>query len=381
MVSFSMSRVETETAIKREETDQHRRYPLRIRKKRFALASTLLYAMVISLTAHPTPTETVAQTTSVNPAVWWTLTLLLTTTKIAPVDGVLEVKLSSHGVIFQSLGERFFSDSEWVIVTDISFDQTDKVAKELKLWLTEKTKIPIPDSSSYQDIRMLPSVRATDQTLKVQTQKSKTGNPYHAEKTQQQMMTIVRDRAVYELTRLDTIERNYRGLKESIKQKRNKRGMIDGRGKILNWLFGVSTTEELDKVNNQVAKLSTETTAIVHALETHTTLINETLWELQASKETTDAFYQSCTTLDKELHNTQRTVDNLAREMAWDWQSRDKIDNAFRAVDVTIEWLQQLVERLSDGLASAAMEKISPTLLPPTQLQAVLIEIKNNLPT
>ncbi len=110
-------------------------------------------------------------------------------------------------------------------------------------------------------------------------------------------------------------------------------------------------------------------------------IINETLWELQASKETTDAIYQSCTTLDKELHNTQRTVDNLAREMAWDWQSRDKIDNAFRAVDVTIEWLQQLVERLSDGLASAAMEKISPTLLPPTQLQAVLIEIKNNLPT
>ncbi len=126
----------------REETDQHRRYPLRIRKKRFALASTLLYAMVISLTAHPTPTETVAQTTSVNPAVWWTFTLLLTTTKITPVDGALEVKLSSHGVIFQSLGERFFSDSEWVIVTDISFDQTDKVAKELKLWLTEKQKYP-----------------------------------------------------------------------------------------------------------------------------------------------------------------------------------------------------------------------------------------------
>jgi hypothetical protein len=67
--------------------------------------------------------------------------LLLTTLTTVPTDGALEVKLSSHGVIFQSLGERFFSDSEWVIVTDISFDQGDKVANELKLWLTEKNKI------------------------------------------------------------------------------------------------------------------------------------------------------------------------------------------------------------------------------------------------
>jgi hypothetical protein len=67
--------------------------------------------------------------------------------------------------------------------------------------------------------------------------------------------------------------------------------------------------------------------------------------------------------------------------MAWDWQSRDKIDNAFRAVDITIEWLQRLVERLNGGLASAAMERLSPVLFPPTQLQAVVTEIKNNLPT
>ena len=70
---------------------------------------------------------------------------------------------------------------------------------------------------------------------------------------------------------------------------------------------------------------------IVHALETHTTLINETIWELQTSKETTDTLYQSCITLDKDLHNTMRTVDNLACQVE---TSRDKIDNAFRAVDL-----------------------------------------------
>ena len=373
---------ETEKPTTQDETNQNRRYPLRIRKKRFALASTLLYSMMLLSTAHTTPAETVAQASSTTPAIWWSITLLLTTMRTTPTDGALEVKLSSHGVIFQSLGERFSSDSEWVIVTDISFDQGDKVTNDLKSWLTEKTKLYITGSSSNKDfLSIIPSAKASDRTSKIQTQDILSLIPSNAEKAQQQLTTIIRDRAASELTRLETIERNYQGLKASIIQKRNKRGLVDGGGKILNWLFGVSTTEELDKVNNQVAKLSTETTAIVHALETHTTLINETIWELQANKETTDALQRSCMTLDKELNNAKRTADNLAREIEWDWKSRDKIDNAFRAVDITIEWLQQLVERLSGGLASAAMEKISPALFPPTQLQTVITEIKNQLPT
>ncbi|EFX69465.1 hypothetical protein DAPPUDRAFT_228655 [Daphnia pulex] len=163
---------ETEEITQQSETDQSRRYPLRIRKKRFALANTLLYAMVLAVTTNTQPTEAVAQTTTENLASWWPIMLLLTTMKTVPTDGALEVKLSSHGVIFQSLGERFFSDSEWVIVTDISFDQGDKVANELKLWLTEKTKLPIPDSSNYKDGQILPSVKTTDHTSRMQIQKT-----------------------------------------------------------------------------------------------------------------------------------------------------------------------------------------------------------------
>uniref|UniRef100_A0A0P5CC37 Uncharacterized protein n=1 Tax=Daphnia magna TaxID=35525 RepID=A0A0P5CC37_9CRUS len=125
---------EADEPVTREETDQNRRYPLRIRKKRFALATTLLYSMVLSLTAHTPPAETRAQVITKTPATWWSMALLLAATRQTPIDGALEVKLSSHGVIFQSMGERFFSDSEWVVVTDVSFNQGEKVANELKMW-------------------------------------------------------------------------------------------------------------------------------------------------------------------------------------------------------------------------------------------------------
>ena len=309
--------------------------------------------------------------------IWWSTALLLVTFRPKPVEGTREVKLSNYGVIFQSLGERFFSDSEWIVVTDISFDHGDKMTKELKRWLTEKSILPTPPAvpSGYNIVER-PSVNEGGKPFK-----SNSGVMPNTEKIQYMIAALVRERAIYELTRLETIEKDYLSLKTSLQKNRQKRGMVDGGGRILNWLFGVSTTEELDKVNNQVEKLSTETTAIVHAIETHTTLINETIWELQASKETTDALQRSCLTLDKDLANTRSTVDNLAREMKWDWKTRDKIDKAFRSVDLAIEWLQQLVSRLSNGLTYAAMDKLSPALFQPTQLQTVIADIKNNMPS
>lgn len=77
----------------------------------------------------------------------------------------------------------------------------------------------------------------------------------------------VRLRAMDEVLRLQAVSRNYKGLKPSLEQSR-KKGVIDGDGKILNYLFGVSTTDDLKKVNTRVDSLLT---AIVKALWTHTT--------------------------------------------------------------------------------------------------------------
>ncbi len=88
-----------------------------------------------------------------------------------------------------------------------------------------------------------------------------------------------------EIARLQLVSRNYEGLKPTVLLKlRKKRALIDGGGKILNWLFGVSTNEELDRVNRRVDSLSTEASAMVHALEEHTSLINESIWEIKGHR-------------------------------------------------------------------------------------------------
>lgn len=113
--------------------------------------------------------------------------------------------------------------------------------------------------------------------------------------------------------------------------------MIDGCGRILNWLFGISTTKELYKVwsNHQVEKLSTETTGIVHAIETHTThKLNHMGVASQLRKNgrppvlVSDARQR---TREHPEHSWQS-----AHEMEWDWKTRGKIDKAFQSVDLRV---------------------------------------------
>lgn len=51
----------------------------------------------------------------------------------------------SRGFIVKAEGERAFTDSEWVVVTDITFRQPAAIITRLKEWL--KSKIKLPDDS------------------------------------------------------------------------------------------------------------------------------------------------------------------------------------------------------------------------------------------
>jgi hypothetical protein len=155
------------------------------------------------------------------------------------------------------------------------------------------------------------------------------------------------------------------GLKSSLKKTRQKRGIIDGGGKFLNWLFGVSTTDELETVSRRVDRLSTEESAIFHELEAHTTLINETVWEDRASLKTMDTLRRTRAALDKEVAGIGQASSKFVREKWWDWQMRYKIDSAFRMVSLTLAWLEDFSTQLGLGLAAAAMERLCPTLFCP----------------
>ncbi|KZS04176.1 Uncharacterized protein APZ42_032920 [Daphnia magna] len=202
----------------------------------------------------------------------FSLSLFFMDLVFTPRLGITAVIVLSNGVIFRAEGERVFNDSEWKLVTDITFGQTDVVAAGLYI-----------------------------------------------------------------------ITRSYEGLKATVcapRRPRRQHGVMDGGGTELNWLYGVTTTDVLVKVNKNIEQLSTESTAIVHALEVHTSLINESVWEIEASAQ-------------KNGVPTRKCAQGNEKSMVGD----------------------------GEGLAGVAMERLALALFPPTQLGLVLTEVNGNLPT
>ncbi|KAK4004217.1 hypothetical protein OUZ56_005959 [Daphnia magna] len=96
---------------------------------------------------------------------------------------------------------------------------------------------------------------------------------YDGSKSQfkQALQQHVKKRAQEELLKLRKIHQRWKKLKTAVGVLESgvKRGLVDG--------------GDLEHMNDWINKLSTETTSIVHALEVHASLINETLWETKAS--------------------------------------------------------------------------------------------------
>ncbi len=300
-----------------ESPKESRRYPSRIRKQRFALSLPMLLGVLAILQ--------LAQSKEL---------------------------LLSQGVIFKLEGEKTFSDSEWVIVTDINLVKTQNLMSNLADWLRLKAEVPRIRSKAN-------------------------GTRFHSI-----LQDSVRSRARDYATRLEIVSEQYWELSESIGliTPRKKRGLLDGGGKMLNWLFGISTTEDLEKINKKLESMSTEVSTIVHSLSDHATLVNETAWEVRETSKTLLKLDEKYTQMEKDFNVLDWKLGNVVLETEKAWETYGKTDEAFRAIGNAIDWLEQFNNNLSIGLMAVAMERLPPSLFPPAKLKSVLDEIKKALP-
>lgn len=137
--------------------------------------------------------------------------------------------VNSNGILFQKKSRISFTDSEWVIATDISFRQAEDIFNLLEKNLEEKSKVDLTKTDNSSLIAMI-------------------------------QHEIV-NHAKHQLSQLQLTKNRFRSLTDAIlndSSERRKRdaGLFNFGGKMLNFLFGVATTDEVDIIHTQLGKLS-----------------------------------------------------------------------------------------------------------------------------
>lgn len=260
--------------------------------------------------------------------------------------------LNSNGIIFNPKSSISFTDSEWIILTDISFNQAEDVFSKVEKTLIEN----IQQKFNYENDSLLSPI-ADEIVMK----------------------------AKYKISILEITKMRFKAFRDSLvldSKTRTSREtpLFYFGGKLLNFLFGVATTDELHIVNAHLEKLSTETTHIVHALEQQATLVNESLWESRMNSESISKLAQTVLTIDNQISILNTKVDDLELKSIQLEKIKAEVHGAFNEIDSVLNWLEQYTDNLGFGISILFQGKLPSSLFPPTQLRKVINKIKDSLP-
>jgi hypothetical protein len=189
------------------------------------------------------------------------------------------------------------------------------------------------------------------------------------------------DRAKEGQEQLDILRERYRTLREAVGEpkQRSKRGLMDVGGSTLQWLFGVATDRDLETLSKQLQTLGRETTGIVHAMGQQATLVNETWRELGEHAIIMRQLEKNHGALEKEVNRWKLNILEKVEVLERQSTVALRIEDAFRSAHQTMDWVASKLEDLSVGLALLMVGNLPPELFPPTQLRAVLKEIRMSL--
>jgi hypothetical protein len=266
------------------------------------------------------------------------------------------------GVFFLQQDEVAFTDSEWIVVTDITFEHANHAFKEVKQWLVNRTKI------DYGSMQLQQS------------------NNQQVDDHQRQIQHRNRIIAENSLDELRLLELRFRTLVDTINgtialtSKADPRGLINFGGDVLKWLFGTPSNQDLETVNSKLTDLTQSNLDIIHALEDHATAVNETVWATKINAKAIQKMADAMTRLDAIVLNISHHSDNEREKLLHIIDALAKTDEAFSVVNRVLYDLTQYVNGLSIGLTVLAEDRIPAQLVPPNELRYVLQKVSEALP-
>ena len=161
---------------------------------------------------------------------------------------------------------------------------------------------------------------------------------------------------------------------------RRRRSLLPFVGKLLGGLFGVITEEQLEVVKGQVRSLVEQQADIVHAIEDSVSVLNITRVELNENRHAINTVVEVTRELRSRLEGaTDQIVNNLLpfKQFVLTYfqiqlQLGELRDSLHRATTY--------IMRIEMKLNQLSLGHLSPTILPPFELQTMLLAVREKIP-
>lgn len=162
---------------------------------------------------------------------------------------------------------------------------------------------------------------------------------------------------------------------------RHKRGLFNFFGDVGKFLFGLVTADDLEKVQKNIASLAHNQQKIMHVVEESLSILNMTRMEVSENRQAIMDLVKSVHALDGKLAAFANIVQREIRENRYFLEMYLKLDLIINEIKDMIQNGMFYLEHLKTQLNFLSLGRLSQSIISPSSLRPLLIDIKSHLPT
>ena len=226
-------------------------------------------------------------------------------------------------------------DSAWTVVTDILLSDAELAVGAIEQHLSDLSQVAIKHRKDGVHFEKTDASSAWRDTTSFMA----------ADKIDKRVL-LLRRTLLTSKTRLAACALSLLGAN------RPKRAVFDFGGTALKWLFGISTNAEFLNLNSRIESMETHDRTVVHLLERHASIVNETLQISRGNLVLLQELQNQSIALHNRVDSILDYIKHYELEQIQRTQYFEELDNTFVTLDHILIWLQQQLEAWEIGFDS-----------------------------
>ena len=294
-------------------------------------------------------------------------------TWIIPPREILEAHVR-EGVIILKRGDFILTGDRWILVFDLPFqpflDTASTLLAELEKFVRWISDVVLPHDISNPD---------------APTKKEEGRN------FPDPVIHCLREEAIRLQYQVRQIQFRFRELQHTSSipilelqnlryTPRRPRGLIDAGGKVLKWLFGTVTNEDLEKLSEKVDRVAGSSKELIHLAEDQASLINVTVENQKRNQRSIGLLTEITSNLTVETYRLKEQLENTSWSLWRTMTSIHMIQISARRISIAAMELDNEAVRLTQALEVTAKNRLSPYIISPEQLFKILQNVSLELP-
>ena len=161
--------------------------------------------------------------------------------------------------------------------------------------------------------------------------------------------------------------------------KRPKRAILPIVGKALSFLFGTVTKSDLNSIKSGIRKLSENQVKLLHVVKESVSILNITRAEVLQNRHTIDNLIDTTIQIRSRLQNVTYYLNNKINQVTQFVVIYNEFQLAISEVKDTMQRALYQLNKLDLQLSTFALGKLTPAVIDPNSLHAILNGIRSSL--